>query len=434
MKIESSYLHHLPKPFIVVGMGISGKSIFQLIQTSLSLSDSDLSFYDDRDPQAKFNPQKLPDQKLKGTLVVSPGVPLKTQWIQNYLKSGWTLSSELSIAASFLTTEKVIGITGSIGKSTVTSLIGFGLLKEDPHCFCGGNLGKPLADYIIQKVQKTDFKPAQIVVLELSSYQLENLENLSFEVGVITYLTANHMERYDSLENYYETKWTLLSKSRHIVLNSNGGDLRSFSKSKALPEDVIWTDRNSKIVGDYQLNQNKMVGTHNVDNISIAAAVILLATNNMKCIENLKEFSGLPHRLENCGYKNEILFVNDSKSTSIQSVIEATQSVLPMLGKDRILWILLGGRDKNLPWEQASTLNSLMSLKAIYFGEVGEKAREKTQIDGPYFSKLQLALENLIAYTKPGDIVLLSPGGTSHDEFKSFEHRGDFFKNWIKGI
>lgn len=415
-------------------MGISGTAVHSVVSKALNLGADQVHYYDDKNPKAKYGPDHLPDPSLRGTLIVSPGVPLATPWIMKYLKTGWTLSGELSIAASFLTTERMIGITGSIGKSTVTSLIGYGLQQEDLNCFAGGNLGRPLAEYILDKINKPDFEPAKFVVLELSSYQLENLENLNLEVGVITYLTPNHMERYASLDAYYSTKWRLLNISEQMILNKNGGDLVDFSSRQKNINQPFWTDRSHDLISKFDLSENKMVGTHNLDNIAIAAKAISLVTTNEACISVLKNFSGLSHRLENCGYHQERLFINDSKSTSIQSVLEAVQSVLPMLNPNSRLCLLVGGRDKNLPWKDAKVLKNHKSLNIIYFGEVGKKAEEQIGITGRYYQSLQLALENLKQDTNPSDIILLSPGGTSHDEFTSFEHRGNYFKEQISRI
>jgi UDP-N-acetylmuramoylalanine--D-glutamate ligase len=144
----------------------------------------------------------------------------------------------------------------------------------------------------------------------------------------------------------------------------------------------------------------------------------------------MTRFSGLAHRLENCGTFDGILFLNDSKATSIDSVLQALNSVISD-SPIRPIHLLIGGKDKNLPWENLAVAAKNSHVRFYFFGQVGELARHKSGIQGPIFDKLGEALQSVKTQLKKDDIVLLSPGGTSWDEFKNFEERGRYFKNWI---
>ena len=217
----------LPLPTAIVGWGLTGQSIYKLLM-GIGIPESKILTFDEKDPGARFCQASTLLLQNPKSLIVSPGVPLSLAWIQDFQNRGGFVTSELSLANSLLTEEKVIAVTGSIGKSTCVSLLQAGLLQFSPDSFVGGNLGFPLADYVLKKTQGHPLAPW--VVLELSSYQLENFNNLRASLSLITYLTPNHLERYANLEKYYETKWSLVSKTQGpVVINQNGGDLLAFA-------------------------------------------------------------------------------------------------------------------------------------------------------------------------------------------------------------
>lgn len=437
-----NYLCH--KKIAVIGLGISGLSVYQLLLKA-GVAPENLVTFDDKNSSANFNDSvKLQKEFDPDLLVISPGVPLSTPWIQEYQKSGGAISSELSIAFGFLTTEKIIAVTGSIGKSTVTSLIGIASLNQNNDNFFGGNLGCPLADYV-QKVyfDKANSK-ADWITLELSSYQLENFANLKADISVFTYLSPNHLERYVDLSAYYNTKLNLLQHTEGpIVCNQNGGDLKkSITPNPATAsvcQKIFWCHRHDLNMQKYHIQSCNMVGTHNLDNLAVALQVGLLCQWPTSFIKSLSEFAGLPHRLENIGHYDfedirNIQFINDSKSTTMNSVLEAVESVLPNVPKQSNLVLLLGGKDKNLPWSQLSVLGKHSNIRFLFFGSVANTAKEQSALDGSTYTSLNEAMSNLRKHLTSNDIVLLSPGGTSLDEFKNFEERGDFFKKKITSI
>lgn len=427
MNRNTAFLDQLPRPFVIYGMGISGLSILQLL-TFLKIEQKDIFCLDDKKDYGYSKEQILNSVKI-GTLIVSPGISLQEKWIQDYLGKGGLLSSELEIAFSFLTTEKIISVTGSLGKSTTCALIHQALLTDDKNSFLGGNFGVPLANYVVNCLHESH-KRAKYIVLELSSYQLENFKNLKSEISVITYLTKNHMDRYDSISDYYNTKLTLIYKTNGITIcNKNGGDLFQYLSNRPFPS-IKWVDRQNILIQKYNLNQAALLGEHNQDNLSLVAEVCSQLNLADEAYIALKKYPGLPHRLENLGVRKGITFINDSKATTIDSTIEAITTVLHKYTNQNI-YVLLGGKDKGLPWEKLSEFKQNKNLIFIFFGECRLLAQEKSGLNGDIFTSLKDALTALSGRTVENDIVLLSPGGTSLDEFNNFEERGLFFKNEI---
>jgi UDP-N-acetylmuramoylalanine--D-glutamate ligase len=202
---------------------------------------------------------------------------------------------------------------------------------------------------------------------------------------------------------------------------------------------------------NFNWNQMKMIGLHNRENIACAAQLIYAILNMFKspeilktkedifkkCMDKLFAFKGLPHRMENLGNLKTALFVNDSKATTIESVLTAVKGVLGQFSQTQNLFLLLGGKDKNLPWKELSVLQSDDRIKPYFFGACAVLAKDQSHLEGPLFKSLEACLDALKIdlaqpeYLNTKNIVLLSPGGTSLDEFKSFEHRGCFFKEKV---
>lgn len=410
----------IQSPILIVGLGVSGLAAQRLLNLQ---GYKEVYTFDDKSSLAQFNnPTKAIQEVKPKTLVVSPGVPLKTPWIQDLQKAGVVITSELALAYEFLTTEKIVAVTGSIGKSTTTALLEAGMKAFSPDCFAGGNLGIPLATYIAD-ILENKRKRAPWIAIELSSYQLENYGNFKADVSVITYLTPNHLIRYSSLEDYYSYKIKLIHLTRQtVVLNENGGDLKKVLAFYDSPLPLHWVKESSLA--------SKLIGQHNKDNMAMAVKISELCGWPTECLKGFSNFPGLPHRLENAGVWQGIQFINDSKATAMDSVITAATGALQ--DTKNILFLLLGGRDKDLPWEQLQILKNYKNINFIFFGECAEIAQHKSQLSGFILKTLEEAVASVAPKAKPGDTVLLSPGGTSWDEFKSFEDRGDHFKKYIQ--
>lgn len=425
---------NLPIPVAIVGLGISGTAVHNLLLAG-GIAPSDIYTFDEKSPSAQFNDShRLMTEAKPKTLVVSPGVPLASPWLQTAKANGHYITSELSLASRLLTTERVISITGSVGKSTTTCLLRAALEQFSPSYFVGGNLGIPLATYstdlILGKRTIADW-----VVLELSSYQLENFPELKSDFSIITHFTSNHLERYTSKDDYFQTKWNLVNQtSSYLVLNKNGGELANWAQEKKPTIPWIWTDRNSVTVNQNRLNDCQLLGSHNLDNIALAAEIVQQAKWPKSAFNGLKEFSGLAHRVENLGIKKGVRYINDSKATTMESVRIAVLSVLESMKNNQSLHLLLGGKDKNLPWEELESLGKNPQIHFYFFGQCRAIAQAKSQLPGESFETMIQACERASSNSKQGDSILLSPGGTSLDEFKNFENRGDVFRQYVSGL
>ena len=421
-----SYIQNLKTPVAIIGYGKSGQSAHKLLLAAGLNSEKILTF-DEKSANAGI---KDVNELLKNnpqTLVVSPGVPLKTAWIQQAKANGVLITSEISLAASLITTEKIIGITGSVGKSTVTSLLGAAVTSFDTNAFVGGNLGIPFCDYALKRLQGS--ATAEWVVLELSSYQLENCENLKLHSSIITYLSSNHLERYESLQDYYLTKFKVTEITENeCLLNKTSADCVAWAEKSKCRYRLVNSSNFSK---PELLSDVFLIGAHNKDNFSVAAELAIACGWPEQSLIEMMKYKGLSHRLEFVASLNNITYVNDSKATAMDSVLVAARGCLEALHAPQKLFLLLGGKDKNLPWEDLSVLTSNELITPVFFGACGELAREKSQLSGEYFTHLGSAINYCQKRAQSGDVVLLSPGGTSLDEFKNFEERGDFFKTLV---
>lgn len=427
-------MEFVKRPVAIIGLGLSGEAARRLLARN-GVRKEDLITFDDKPGAGDYSdPEKMLAEREPATLVVSPGYPLAKPWIRDFREQGGVVTSELALALHYLTTERIIGVTGSVGKSTTVSILEAALKATSPDSFVGGNIGKPLADYVVD-LQEGKRRRAPWIVLELSSYQLENCGTLRCEISCITHLTANHMERYPSLDAYYDQKWELVKRTeRSVILNRHGGDLLRYAKGRKEEAELLWTDQSDEELAHLGLDEARLLGSHNQDNLAMAAQISREAGWPATAIEAMKTYPGLAHRMENLGLIGGVQFLNDSKATTMESVKTAAFGIHERMDRKKQLVLLLGGKDKNLPWEELADLKKIQKIRPIYFGAVAARAREGVGIDGPSFGKLGPALAALKSVVSAGDIVLLSPGGTSLDEFKNFEERGTYFSAEVRRL
>ncbi|MBL7669995.1 MAG: UDP-N-acetylmuramoyl-L-alanine--D-glutamate ligase [Bdellovibrionaceae bacterium] len=416
-------------------MGKSGKAAVELLK-SFGLAQRDILTFDDNPGLADTSDVNTVLAFSAKLAVVSPGIPLATPWIQSLKKSGVEITSEISLTTRMLKSEILIGITGSVGKSTTTAALGAAALATDSNCFVGGNLGTPFSVYGAEVLMGKRPR-AKFVILELSSFQLENCDGLALDSSLITFLSPNHLERYADLESYYETKFKIDEIARNrLFLNINGGDLVGYfnkTRSKEIasaPKRHTWVDKNRIPKDLFDFSRASLIGPHNQDNLALAFSVVQYYGWPKESLASLLSFPGLPHRLQRVKCAGEVLFVNDSKATALDSVITAVESCRHLKRPGKI-HLLLGGRDKKLPWSDLSFLGQGSNCLFYFFGECREEAQKLSSLPGRTFPKLEFAVNEALTQVKPGDTVLLSPGGTSRDEFRDFEERGDAFSRLI---
>ncbi|TAK32359.1 MAG: UDP-N-acetylmuramoyl-L-alanine--D-glutamate ligase [Chloroflexota bacterium] len=381
-------------------------------------------------------------------VLVSPGVPRQLPCLVAAREHGVPVSSETRLFFE-LCPAPIVGVTGSNGKTTTTTLVGEILRAAGRQVFVGGNIGLPLIDQL-------DLITAESwVVLELSSFQLE-LMNASPHVAAITNVTPNHLDRHVTLEAYFDAKLNIVRHQKPddvAVLNwddrlsreaaaHSPGRVVFHSQTTGLDEGVCLDGQwiVARCNGDAQrvlsITDLKLLGRHNVENSLCATGLALGAGAGIEAVTSvLSCFTGVEHRLEPVAEQNGVRFYNDSIATSPERTIAALEALPgPLI-------VLMGGRSKHLSLEGLADV-ALRTCKAVIaFGEAGAEleqaistAKRTRGVDAPLTRRvgpLDEALEEARRLAQPGDAVVLSPACTSFDAFVDFEERGQAFKRLV---
>ena len=385
-------------------------------------------------------------------LCLSGGVPLTLPIVAEAIKRGIPLSNDSQIFMEVVPC-KTIGITGSAGKTTTTTLVGqMAKNAYGDKAHIGGNIGDPLINYVDN--MKTD----DVAILEISSFQLDQM-TLSPNVAAILNVTPNHLDRHGTMEDYTAAKARILEfqseedaavlgrddKGAWALLNKVRGRLYTFSLSE-LEQGLNGTYLDHGLLnhrdGNIHLSlipREKILlrGEHNVLNVLAAFAIGYASGFPLDAmLKAVEDFHGVSHRLEFVRELRGVRWYNDSTATAPERSMAAIHAF------DEPIVLLLGGRDKNLPWEELMKLVSERVDHVVLFGEAAEKIQKTadslrlqenrftvTRANGLYEAVLQAA-----EMAESGDIVLLSPGGTSFDEFKDFAERGERFREWVQEL
>lgn len=419
-----------------------------------------------------------PLELLRGTdmVCVSGGVPLSLPLVTEARRRGIPVTNDSQIFLERVPC-KVIGITGSAGKTTTTTLVGRvaeisyaaslkdhrrisasnltnpGIVRKG-RVWVGGNIGTPLVDRL------DEIQPNDLAVVEFSSFQLEIMDR-SPDIAVILNITPNHLDRHKTMEAYRATKARLLlhqSQDGIAILNRDDpgswslassvrGELISFGLEPSdMVEAGIFLSEDHQMILYRNLHMGRLSpeailpvgaielrGGHNLANVLATCAIALAAGFPASAIAaGIKGFRGVEHRLEFVRRRNGVDWYNDSIATAPERAMAAIRSF------SEPLILLSGGRDKDLPWEAFARLVHERVKHIILFGEAAAKiAQALSVINAP--SSLEVTLCSTLAeavrvanqVSSPGDVVLLAPGGTSFDEFRDFEDRGEAFKRWV---
>ncbi len=400
-------------------------------------------------------------------LCLSGGVPLTLPIVEEAVKRGIPLSNDTQIFMEVVPC-KTIGITGSAGKTTTTTLVGEmakmqnaestrsgqdAAFRLPPSVFVGGNIGDPLINYV------DDMKADDLAILELSSFQLEQM-TISPNISAILNITPNHLDRHGTMEAYTNAKARILEfqseKDTAILGHDDRGawNLRNKVKGKLLTfslhdldegfsgayyHDGLLNLRDGNAYLPLILREDiRLRGDHNVANVLAAFAIGHAAGFKLDdMLEAVEEFRGVPHRLELVRELDGVRWYNDSIATAPERSMAAIHAF------DEPIVLMLGGRDKKLPWEDIAKLIHDRVDHVVVFGEAAEliqKAvstvggREARSVDLHRANDLKEAVLKAAEIASAGDVVLLSPGGTSYDEFKDFAERGEFFRKWVQEL
>jgi UDP-N-acetylmuramoylalanine--D-glutamate ligase len=376
-------------------------------------------------------------------ICISPGIPLTIPILQQAVAKKIPIVAEIEIAYWFCQ-GPIIAITGSNGKTTTTTLTGEVLRSIQPEVVVAGNIGKPFAEYV-QHVGAGEW-----VVLEISSFQVETIYSFHPQITVVLNLTPNHLDRYPDFESYAAAKLNILKNltERDTVIFNSDDEYLSNKLKHVRSDKLIFSlkPHNSKGAwwqGEFimtRINQkvNQMVlknhtlrGPHNKYNILVAALIgQLMGVSGENVRTAIENFPGIEHRLEEVGYINSVLFVNDSKATTVASLSYALQSF------EKKIVLISGGKDKGGDFSEVIDWIKRKVKAVVVLGESAEKIESVWKAVVPVYRAGDLARAVEIAYQQasPGEVVLLSPACSSFDMFEDYEDRGNQFKNIVKGL
>jgi UDP-N-acetylmuramoylalanine--D-glutamate ligase len=390
---------------------------------------------------APYSPELLADVDL---VVPSPGIYPSNPILTEAVRLGITVWSELELAFRFLKTP-MTAITGTNGKTTTTTLIGEILRKAGKKVFVGGNIGEPLIGYT-DGPQEADW-----AVVEVSSFQLQWVREFHPKIALLLNITPDHIDYHGDMASYREIKERIFARQTADDLAIlNGQEEKSVSLGMRLTAQTEFFNSSPPLLhgmfldGDtlvhlppegereeYPIGMIKLPGGHNLENVMAA----IMAARGCGCLpaditKAVSEFRGLGHRIEFVAEKNGVRFYDDSKGTNAGAVVRAIESFsAPLI-------LLLGGRDKEGDFKTLIPSIKNGVKETVLFGEardkinglIGKAVKTTTQ------KTLKEALQTAFEHASPGDVVLLSPGCASFDEFRNYKERGDLFQQWVRQL
>jgi UDP-N-acetylmuramoylalanine--D-glutamate ligase len=371
-------------------------------------------------------------------VVVSPGVPPDAPPLAAAAQAGVPIFSELDLGFTALTGTRCIAITGTNGKTTTTALTAHLLRGAGLRAEAAGNIGRPLSDAALAPA------PFQWLAVEASSFQLHDSPHFAPDIGIVTNLAPDHLDRYKSVEEYYADKRLLFRNAgSQSVWVLNGDDAAVLELARGVAGRVArfslqgradaWYDPRTSCLrlGDTDLlrrSELPLLGAHNVANaLAAALAVEGAGVTPTDLAKGLRSFRPLPHRLEPVGEKGGVLWINDSKATNIASTVVAIEAM------DRPFVLLLGGRHKGEPYTRLAPLLQGRCRLVIAYGESGPlvEADLKGKVPLERGTTFEEVVGRARRAARPGDAVLLSPACSSYDMFTNYEERGGMFRRLV---
>lgn len=379
------------------------------------------------------------DFEKSDIIVANPAVPSDNKFLQTASKAGKFVTSQIDIFFE-LCPAKIIGITGANGKSTTTALTAH-LLKATSYekVWLGGNIGNQPMLTVLEQI-----KPNDLVVLELSSFQLEQLaeNHKAPHIALITNLTPNHLDRYGTFGNYCTAKENIFKFQKPYdnhpavsIFNTEDEICRKWYEKYMKDTNRICVKFSTDNVGNEIRNAYRLPGRANLSNLAAVLAISkYFGIDDNSIIKELPKFKALPHRLELVGQIKGVRWYNDSKATTPESAITA----LDAFEQSSIL--IAGGYDKNIPFNEFGRKITEKAKAAILIGQTAGKIAEsiktypqnQTQIEIVNSLSESVKLANKIA--RPGDVVLLSPACASYDMFENYEQRGNEFIKLVQTL
>ncbi|MCX5838209.1 MAG: UDP-N-acetylmuramoyl-L-alanine--D-glutamate ligase [Deltaproteobacteria bacterium] len=400
-------------------------------RTALENLQSELTF-------APYGPEILTGADW---VVPSPGIYPANPILIEAVRLGIPVLSELELASRFLTSP-IVAITGTNGKTTVTSLTGEILRAAGKKVFVGGNIGAPLIGYV-SGPQEADW-----AVVEVSSFQLQWAQTFHPRIAILLNVTTDHIDYHGSFAAYREVKERLFARqtTRDLAILNADEEATTFLRRRLSARTELFSSSGAVDCGmflsgeklvhrrpagekeEYPLAMIHLPGRHNCENVMAA----IIASRACGCeppaiIRAVEGFRGIAHRIQYAGEKNGVHFYDDSKGTNVGAVMRALESFSqPVL-------LLLGGRDKEGDFQTLAPLIRRGVKEVVLFGEAREKINGLLGgvVRTTLTATLKKAVETAYKSASPGDVVLLSPGCASFDEFEDYKERGNRFQEWV---
>jgi UDP-N-acetylmuramoylalanine--D-glutamate ligase len=445
------------KRVLVVGLGKSGKSAALFLRdrgARVTVSDvrsaealaSEIPALLDAGIMVETGGHGLLTFRRQDLIVVSPGVPYDTPELKQVRAFGLPIIGELELASRFLQGQ-IVAITGSNGKTTTTALLGKIFADFGLPTLVGGNIGTPVIDLIPQSTPQT------VSVLEVSSFQLETVEQFRPHIAVVLNITQDHLDRHGTFENYAAMKARITAQQTpddFFVLNAEDKPTQMlaartkaqvfwFSGRRAIKqgafvhgESIVFLPREgAKPEPVMPLAEIPLKGAHNVENVLAAVCAARLGGVSAESIRaSVAGFKAVEHRLEFVATVRGVAFYNDSKATNV----DATKKALEAFPGG--VHLILGGKDKNSDYTELADLLRAR-VKTVYtIGSAAEKIERHLAgvVKIVSAGTLDAAVHKAAQSAVPGDVVLLAPACSSFDQFTSYEHRGRVFKELVQGL
>lgn len=425
------------RKIVVVGVGLTGLSCVRFLKAKgaqVVAMDSRSELALKLDVPLFLGPFDGSRLNKADLIVLSPGIDLHLAVIQNAIASGVQVIGDIELFAQF-NTVPVIAITGSNGKSTATHLVVEMCKAAGKNVLMGGNIGIPVLDLLEQQ--------ADIIVLELSSFQLETTYSLAPLAATVLNISEDHLDRHGDLEAYQSIKLSIYKHAKNAVCNRddilsypiNSKPALTFGASVSA-KGFSWDKQQSSILFNKHAYLDAqsclLVGDHNMSNIQAAAALAKVAGIDDESIKKgARAFGGLPHRCQTISLVNNIRWINDSKATNVGATLAAIKGLMSDVKSKLIL--IAGGEGKGADFKP---LNESISESVDALITLGKDGKQIKSAKSECYSvtSIEEAVQQAAKLAKSGDTVLLSPACASLDMFVSYQQRGDCFANAVKEL
>jgi UDP-N-acetylmuramoylalanine--D-glutamate ligase len=462
------------KKIVVVGLGSSGVATAQFLRNrGAAVTATDVAAESDLSPAAlslrergvhlELGGHQLKTFETADLVVTSPGVPHTAAPLSHARSHSTTVMGEMELAARFVK-EPIVAITGTNGKTTTTTLVGEMLTRSGFNVFVGGNIGTPLISYVDRN------EKAHIVVVEVSSFQLDTIDRFHANVAVLLNIAEDHLDRYPDIDTYARSKARIFNNqgpddvavincsdtriaaltaglaARRFSFSRNvTGRCESVAQGAVITEDAIVFD--PRIVNGMQpadvseslasektvipFSAIKLFGRHNQENTAAAALAVFAAGGNMAGIKAaLKGFAGLQHRLEFVATVGGVRFYNDSKATNVDAVVRALESF------SEPVVLLLGGRNKGGDFTILADSVRRGVKHLILFGEARNEidAALNGIVSAVFAQSMAEMVAKAVEISATGDVVLFSPGCASFDMYENYARRGVDFRRCVEKL